>query len=262
MFKSFNVSIENDDFDKYLAFGQELHKKNKRIVSNTLENFKGDDDKLIASKIVGEWFPEFKADVFLSHSHKDETSVIALSGWLSKEFGLTSFVDSCIWGYSEKLLKMIDDQYCYDDEKIFYNYYKRNRSTSHVYMMLSTALSRMIDGCEAVFFVNTPNSFSADKYIEAQGTTESPWIYSELAMTRLVRKKTPEEHRSFHMIGEARDSMESHKELNIEYGADLSHLIPLSKEDLDSWVLQNSDTGSRSLNTLYRNKGISTWTRK
>ncbi|MDP9514742.1 hypothetical protein [Pseudomonas protegens] len=252
MYKSFNVSIDSDDFNDFLHAGQELHKNNKRIVCDTLDGFKGDDDKLVASKIVAEWFPEVQADVFLSHSHKDENSVIALSGWLKEEFGLTSFIDSCIWGYSEKLLKMIDDQYCYDKKNEIYNYNKRNRSTSHVYMMLSTALTGMIDRCEVVFFVNTPNSFSADNYIESHGTTESPWIYSELAMTRLVRTKKPEQHRQSYMIAEARDSMENYKDLNVEYHADLSHLIPLSKFDLTSWWHANSETGSKSLDALYK----------
>ncbi len=49
--------------------------------------------------------------MFLSHSHKDEKSVIAFAGYLSS-LGIKAFVDSYIWGYSNDLLKEIDNEYC------------------------------------------------------------------------------------------------------------------------------------------------------
>lgn len=61
------------------------------------------DGELKASEIEEDWFPSFKADVFLSHSHKDEKDVIAFAGLLS-DIGLKVFIDSCVWGYRRLLL--------------------------------------------------------------------------------------------------------------------------------------------------------------
>ncbi len=41
----------------------------------------------------------------LSHSHKDKKLAIEFAEWLKKEAGLTTFIDSCILGYSNELLK-------------------------------------------------------------------------------------------------------------------------------------------------------------
>ena len=64
------------------------------------------------------WFPQIKADIFISHSHKDEDLALALAGWLKVSFGLTAFIDSCVWGYANDLLKMIDYKYCYQKKTI------------------------------------------------------------------------------------------------------------------------------------------------
>ncbi|MCC5439660.1 hypothetical protein [Clostridium botulinum] len=47
---------------------------------------------------------------------------------------------------------MIDNNYCFNKDTETYDYIKRNYSTSHVYIMLSTALSMMIDRAESIFF--------------------------------------------------------------------------------------------------------------
>jgi hypothetical protein len=70
--------------------------------------------------------------------------VLSIAGWLYDNFEIVSFIDTCVCGYSGELLKIIDKEYCYDDDTGFYDYNMRNLSTSHVYMMLSVALSKMI----------------------------------------------------------------------------------------------------------------------
>ena len=55
-----------------------------------------------------------------------------------------------------------------------YDYNKRNYSTSHVHMMLSTALTMMMDEAECVIFLNTPNALSTKDIVHK---TESPWIF-------------------------------------------------------------------------------------
>ncbi|WP_178110352.1 hypothetical protein [Pseudomonas sp. FSL R10-1339] len=255
MFKGFDVNVGLSNYSQYVTYGRELHEKNRTLVESRLDSFKGKDGKLIATSIVAEWFPKVTADVFLSHSHRDEEEIIGLSGWLHKEFGLTSFIDSCIWGYSEKLLHMIDSEYCLSKDTGYYDYHKRNRSTSHVHMMLSTALTQTIDSCECIFFVNTPNSILPNEYIEGEkGATDSPWIYSEIAMTRLVRKRSPSEHRSIRakVIMDS-TGMEDYleKNLGIKYDVNLNHLGNLNQTDLNNWLKTSNTKGAESLDSLY-----------
>lgn len=237
MHAGFDLSVDLSFCANYYTHGKTLHDEHKRKVKSTLDSFKNPKGGLFAEKIVAEWFPSMSADVFLSHSHRDEPEIIALSGWLHEKFGLSCFIDSSIWGFSEDLLKMIDNEYCYDKDRKIYNYDDRNKSTSHVHMMLSTALIETMDACECVFFVNTPNSIKIDEAINGAGTTESPWIFSEIAMTKLLRKKELHEHRR--MIAEAMDStgMESfEKNLRIHYDVNLSHLQHINEDTLFSWL--------------------------
>lgn len=111
---------------------------------------------LDGTAIQNDWFGQVKADIFLSHAHRDEKLVVSLAGWFKEECNVQAFVDSHIWGYANDLLKKIDNKYSrlqYNDEDTAaYSYKKRNESTSHVHIMLNTALEQMIDKCECLFF--------------------------------------------------------------------------------------------------------------
>lgn len=261
MHAKFNLDPEYQKWSEYFQLGNNIHEANKAIVETDLDEFKDADGVLNADEIINTWFPTIKADVFLSHSHKDEKLVIGLAGWLKKEFGLTSFIDSTVWGYSDELLKAIDNKYCKNDSGETYNYELRNRSTSHVHMMLSTALLDMIDRCECIIFVQTPQSFRPSDYLNTSGQTESPWIYSEIAMTRMLRQKSPDEHRQKRFFDSATASMENLNEvraLRVTYPMDLLHLTPLSLADLDLWVSVNDSEKSKThaLDSLYKIKTI------
>lgn len=116
------------------------------------------NDVIIDGKLMSEdWFPQINADVFLSHSHLDKEYAYAIAGWLNVNFGLKVFVDSAIWGCADELLSEIDNKYCMTGRG-YYSYVNRNISTAHIHMMLSTALLKMIDETECLFFLNTENS--------------------------------------------------------------------------------------------------------
>lgn len=252
MHARFNLDAKYAGFKSYLDIGRELHSRNKAKVEKDLEVFKDADGVLQADKLVSSWFPDIKADVFLSHSHKDEELVIGFAGWLKSEFNLDSFIDSTVWGYSDTLLREIDNEYCMNQSGGTYNYDLRNRSTSHVHMMLSTALSHMIDRCECVIFVNTPSSFKPKDYLRDEGKTESPWIYSEIAMTRLIRQRSAAEHRASYRVKGAFDSaMESRSsDLVVHYPLDIYHLTPLDMIDIRSWA-NCKKKGVSALDALY-----------
>ena len=179
MYRGFNLLLEKNYFKKdHFEYLQEVGLDRllcqKTTIEKIINSFIKDDASLDGSKMQANWFPQIKADIFISHSHKDEKLALALGGWLKETFGLTAFIDSCVWGYSNYLLKLIDDVYCRNINRNSYDYDKRNYSTSHVHMMLSVALTQMIDNTECLFFLNTPNSITPDTIINQ---TESPWIY-------------------------------------------------------------------------------------
>lgn len=191
------ISAEVTNFERFnpTAFIShteiESYKSNKKEVLNDLKNYLLiDGSSLDGDEIQKHLFPEDNIDIFLSHSHGDANEVIKLAILLERK-GLNVFVDSCVWGNAFDLLKVIDEKYCKnEDNSNTYNYDKRNYSTSHVYMMLNTALHKMIDQCEVFLFLGTPNSISAKDGIKNQESLKSPWIFSELAFIQHVRRKS------------------------------------------------------------------------
>ena len=204
----------------------------------------------VRCKLIG--FHKLKLIFFLSHSHKDKELAITLAGWLKKTFGLTTFIDSCVWGFSNKLLKEIDEKYCRHQESNAYDYQKRNYSTSHVHMILSVALVQMIDNTECLFFLNTPNSITPTDTIINK--TESPWIYSEIAMSRLVRKKSLDEHRGTTQSEFSRNSLKEGN-LKIQYDLPTDHLVNIEKKIIEKWAKscnKNQLRKANALDELYR----------
>jgi len=148
--------------------GDVIFNKNKLMVRESLESYL-EGQIIDGTKLAEHWFPTIKADVFVSHSHNDEEDAVKCAGWLKSEFGLDPFIDSCVWGYADNLLKMIDDKYCRNPGGETYSYEKRNGSTSHVHMMLSGALNAMLDSTECVIFINTRNSITSSESIAKTG---------------------------------------------------------------------------------------------
>jgi hypothetical protein len=156
MFRGFELSVNDSFFRDFRDAGRSQHQENKRLVDDCLSQFRDQSGDLLSEKMTAAWFPEIDSQVFISHAHKDSALALGLSGHLQEQFGLKSFVDSAVWGYSDDLLRILDDAFCYNGSSRTYSYQKRNRSTSHVHMMLSVALTRMIDKCECIIFINTP----------------------------------------------------------------------------------------------------------
>jgi hypothetical protein len=216
--------------------------QHKEEIEMVLDDFALLTGALDGSAIQENWFPQIEADIFISHSHSDDRTAIIFSEILRRCFGLSTFIDSCIWGYSTDLLRQIDDQYCLNRNGETYNYTKRNFSTSHVHMMLSTALMMMIDNCECIFFLDTPNSVSTEDMIKR---TQSPWIYSEINISRLIGRRIPQRNRLQEYL--QKSFMETFK---IEYELDTSHFIELTEENFLKWF-KRCDNEKHSLDVLY-----------
>ena len=260
MFVGFNLKIQTFkarlELKEYYDVGKELYEKNRQLVKKSLKEYIYNNiGRLNGTQIQNDWFPTVNADIFLSHSHMDEELVISLAGWLYKKFGLISFIDSCVWGYANDLLKDIDDEYSSIDSETYY-YEKCTVSSSHVHMMLAMALFKMIDKTECLFFINTPSSVDVANCIENGNKTISPWIYAELEMSRLVRKRNLLEYRSENKaIFESYQDVLKH-DLVISYDVILEHLINLSGDELLEWERYKIAKSKEALDILYFLKNL------
>ncbi len=207
------------------------------ILNNYLNNAQDDDDEfsLSAAKLEKDWFPKFNADVFLSHSHDDEDLAIKFAGWLNENFQITTFIDSCIWGYCKDLMRILDDGYSKKRTDItgtIYDYDDSSYAASHVHMLLNNALAKMIDETECLIFLNTPNSITPEESIKKR--TKSPWLYSELTISQVIRHQELGVYRK----DTKREAVEKsdilqESSLSVLYPTSTDHLYKLS--NLNSW---------------------------
>jgi len=194
------------------------------------------------AKLADHWFPEIEGDIFISHSHADESLALDLAGWLHENFKLRSFIDSCVWGGMNEMLKCIDDQCCKKGDEL-YSYERRNVSTSHVHMMLAMALSRMIEKTDCVIFINTDNSINIKDTIATK--TYSPWIAYELAIVSLIKRCS-----ASRVIKEANFS----RGAMVQHTVDLTSLTEIGSDILNRWETSwgRSDKKGSALELLYK----------
>lgn len=249
MIRAFNMICHNaKHFAEWEAAGKSYFDKNWRQSKGGLEAFVRGGD-LSGEQVRRAWFDAADTHVFVSHSHKDESLAVGLAGYL-QSLGLIPFIDSMIWGDSRKLLRRIDEQHCRSESDAnCFDYDKRNYSTSHVHMMLASALTEMIDRTDAVIFLNTPNSIDIESAAApGDAVTASPWIYHELATTRIVRKIGYEGRLPPSVsLEEDRQVIAS---LRIVHKVPMEHLAALTPEDL-ARIAATQKRGLKLLDELY-----------
>lgn len=262
MYASYQITpIEFKNPAEFLQRGLELERENRARVRKSLKSFMTPNGEIDASEMMKEWFENISANVFISHSRADKDLALTLSGWLLDVFGLSSFVDSCAWGHAIDLLKEIDNECCYQSESNTYSYQRRNVTTSHVHLMLSTGLSQMLDRCECVFFLNSENSLKPVSIrsmaeSEEEHITQSPWLFHELSMLRLLRRREKEEHRPGMVkkadFAEARAAVPA-----FNYPVSLANLPSLGVSDFNQWSKQWQEVKGEeqhALDSLYEIK--------
>lgn len=260
MFKGYKISINQfslpfnhrDTRTDYLSLfmrGLENFKESKKSIRSALSSYIRPDGRIDGSAMMSDWFPAVSSHVFLSHSSADKKLAIAFSQWLFENFKIKAFIDSTVWGYADNLLEIIDDTFAWRPDKNDYNYDLRNRTTAFVHNLLSASLSNMIDKCECLMFLNSPNSIIPDPYREE---TASPWIFYELQQSAVIRKHK-ERTRYFSdstILAEARD-------FKVSLPAKTDYLTRLNGQNLLDWRDIASLKGTwghpqKSLDLLYK----------
>lgn len=259
MYRGFKLKLDaftEKESESLYEAGSKLFAQQQKSVKASLRSLVLGDGSLDAAKLQNQWFPGVVADVFISHSHRDEKAAIVLAGYLYKHLGISSFIDSVVWGYGNDLLREIDTAYCSfeQDGKRFYNYEARNLSTSHVHLMVSSALTKMIDDTECIFFLDTPNSVKPKEIIES---TLSPWIHSEILTTQLIRKRKPEQHTSrirlVKSMSEGGQLGRVNESISMTYPIKTGHLTDIDANSIFflTWRLR-SINDEHKLDDLYR----------
>lgn len=157
----------------------------------------GQNGNIRADVVSEQQFPILKdKHIFISHSSKDGDAAKVLALVLKMTCGINCFIDSMLWNNIAELQKEIDGKYCWlrKEDKV-YDYNKRNNSTAHVHVMLSSALFEMIDRCECAVFIESANSTIKLDDIH-NTTTFSPWIYEEINFINKIRENTPERYKN------------------------------------------------------------------
>lgn len=265
MFAGFNLKIDKSFFEsqektleEYQKIGVDHLASQGKGIKKTLENY-SNKNVINGSEIQNDWFPEVQVDIFLSHSSGDKELVNAIAGWMNDTFNLKCFVDSNVWNYAGDICEMLNEKYSNKrlDGKggYLYNHARCLKVSEHVNTMLNIALQKMIDKCESVFLINTENSIHINEDSEHIDLTYSPWIYSELASSEIVRKKPLSLYRYntniYHSRYESYCSENQKNELTISYNAPTEHLIKINQGILQEWQEKFSGQYPFPLDILY-----------
>lgn len=235
-------------YEELVSYGEKMFTKSKSSLERKILDYvlpKG-DGCVDLSKIQNDWFPSVdKYDIFISHSHDDEDLAKALAYYLHHKYNISSFIDSLIWGNVFELQQIIDDEYCSEkDEKgniISYSYEKRNFTTSHLHLMLNTALMQSMQVSKCFFFINTPKSIDF-KNIKGEWTY-SPWIYSELSMSKSMYE-LEKDFSTKHLY----ECLGCYTKIPLIQKVQTSHLKSITIKELDNCC--NGKSGSQALEAL------------
>ena len=250
MYNAFNLKIDYNSFDDIdTDYIKNANKNNEKKISNKLQKFIVEGGKIDSKIIEEDWFPDIKADIFISHSHKDENLAIQLQKWLYDNFNLTSFVDSTVWKYSRDLLNLIisKNEYYHSYSELTYKFNETINISSHIDMILSTSLIKMIDKCECLFFLNTPESIN-EKTINNEPKSYSQWIYLENYICSIIKRNTP--------IRYNKSTEAFFSENIIVYSINTKNMIEIISNDLCRWLSLYNSNNIHPLDILYTLKSM------
>ncbi len=259
MYKGYHFSMANELLPHYFLRAEEykrIGRAQKEVAQKVIQ------EKILSGKWViagdkteSEWFPQLKKHVFISHSHKDEDAALLVAGLLKDRLGIDAFVDSAAWGCYRGLAKCLYEvaKRGYPNITSQQDTQLRMSATVHAHCMLSKSLIQMMDRCECLMFLDTPSSVGLHNINIAGSSTFSPWIYTEIEASRVLRryryprsmlKAANEGLRSFARGEEAR--------VQVVYPLNLEHLDKLSPRMLIQWAANAQEIMGRLADDQYR----------
>lgn len=188
------MRIHDDDKPMSYVSAKERCNDNKyqEMIRYFLNNYK-EDERISADKIIQECFNQQNYDVFISYSSKDKDYASCLKYFIGNELKLKCFLDYDVWGNAYEIMNTIDDEFnrinCFQDR---YEYEGVRQSSINVSMMLTEALTHMLEICPVVIFISSENSISningrTDK-LDINDKTYSPWLYHEISMVNMMNR--------------------------------------------------------------------------
>ena len=256
MFRAYALDLENiEPLIKNESSSSIYDGVKKSKIIETLEDILSAKKEFLNAKDLCDlFFPSAECPVFLSHSGQNKRSVQKFAQWLKKNFEINAFIDSDLWGCIADLQRKIDAKYSKGDDGK-YDYKKRNYSTAHVHMMLSHALTQMIDYSECFIFLKSSESISIQ---DTQKGTFSPWIFHELATVDTIRenpnrKSLPQEKEKVQTRTFSNCCDES---LKIFYPIPYKRPVPLVKSDLENWQSYFMNPYSDRLSRIMKYAGM------
>lgn len=246
MYKAFDLRFSISDFQKHFpGFSSSDFviptAKKKSPLDLAIKSI----STLNAETIRQAWFNDCAIDIFLSHSSKDSEAAKLFGAFLQKTFNLDVFIDSTVWQHMDKLLLELDRQFCVSEEDDngrikTYSYKKRNATTSHVHMILSHALVKMIDNAECFIYLNTENSTlrKSNSILE----TNSPWLFHELALVNVIAPKNPLPISENFTFDSADNRSVGPK---LDYSVSTNKLTPITLSDIQDWQTNCFGTKTR-----------------
>ncbi|MCJ7853021.1 toll/interleukin-1 receptor domain-containing protein [Pseudomonas monteilii] len=191
---------------------------------------------LDAEEISASLFPQLDYDIFLSHSHADQSKAIELALSL-RDKGIRVFVDSCVWGHSEELIKLILEQSGPLENETRES--QIGRVSAAVHTLLSAAIHQMIWRTEAFVFLRTERSVPFES--DVSDRTLSPWIYAELQFSAQVQQMLPQRlknKKTLQSVAGFESYMTESKQLppyEMVFKISKEHLPSVKGNDLSQW---------------------------
>lgn len=218
------------------------NKKNKEIRDRLILR-ELDKSRINGTLLQNTWFPVIDNEfhVFLSHSHKDIDKLILFASWLYDKLGIYCFIDSLYWNNIEKIILEFTSIYPLKDYPI-----RNHEFAKNLYIMLSNALLDEMNACEAILFIDSPNSKTT---INGKAVTFSSWINEEINFANKLKHRIPARIyeylkangvvRETILFTEGVESRHIEDSISIYYQVDLSKFQYITAANLRAWNYQS-----------------------
>ena len=263
MYKGFDVKLDVTKFrqrvtntkpgrwEDFVHQGKASRKDLRDVIGTKIASGKW---VLSGSDIESNWFPKLMNHVFISHSHQDEDLALALAGALKYWMGLDAFVDSSVWGYYADLQKLIYRKVTSLRGEVYgaQRTELENSIVSHVHCMLTKSLVQMMEQCECLIFLNTPCSIGIRDVRGTSQETYSPWIYTEVEVSRFLRTHEDPRRPKMRKFAESVEGLGLDGKIRdiISYPLNLDHLGKIDSDGVWKWICAGNKAVCAESNAL------------